>query len=175
VIPRYRLNAPTALRFWTSGFTLVEVAVSLGIFAFAILALVGLLPSGMAAFKKSKIVSVQANILSQRLNEVNQTPFSSLIDSKLAHAITSLRFYNEEGLGVDFLIESKSADTLKPSDFPASAVYASSISIQEDLNFPASGTAVASDSVLKAVVMITDISSPGSAIKFPALISNLGK
>lgn len=173
--PRYRLNAPTVLRFWTSGFTLVEVAVSLGIFAFAILALVGLLPSGMAAFKKSKIVSVQANIVSQRLNEVNQTPFSSLVNPTGAPLITSLRFYNEEGSGMNVSVESKSADSLRPSDFPAAAIYASSISIEKNLNFPATGTAVASESVLKAVVMITDISSPGSAAKFPALISNLGK
>jgi hypothetical protein len=151
------------------------VAVSLGIFAFAILALIGLLPSGMAAFKKSKIVSVQANILTQRLNEVNQTPFSSLIDPTVAPLITSLRFYNEEGLGLDALVDSKSADSLRPSDFPATAIYASSISIEKNLNFPATGNAAASDSVLKAVVMITDISSPGSAMKFPALISNLGK
>lgn len=161
--------------FRASGFTLVEVAVSLGIFAFAILALVGLLPSGISAFKKSKIVSVQANILSQRLNEVNQTPFSSLINLSLSPSITSLRFYNEEGLGLDLGSVSKPADALKPSDFPASAVYASSVSIEQNLNFPATGPAVASNSVLKAVVMITDISSPGSATKFPALISNLGK
>ena len=174
-MPPFRLYASLVWRSRTSGFTLVEVAVSLGIFAFAILALIGLLPSGMAAFKKSKIVSVQANIVSQRLNEVNQTPFSSLVNPTVAPLITSLRFYNEEGSGMNVLVESKSADSLRPSDFPAAAIYASSISIEKNLNFPATGTAVASESVLKAVVMITDISSPGSAAKFPALISNLGK
>lgn len=147
----------------------------MGIFAFAILALLGLLPSGMAAFKKSKVLSVQANILSQRLNEVNQTPFASLVNSSTAPSITSLRFYNEEGLGLDVLVDSKSADALKPSDFPVAAVYASSISIENNLSFPASSTFAPSSSVLKAVVMITDISSPGTAMRFPALISNLGK
>ena len=157
-------------------FSLIEVAMALGIFSFAIMGLIGLLPIGIMAFKKSKIASAQANILSQRLNEVNQTPFSSLVDASLSPKITSLRFYNEEGVGVDVPTGAKQADGLQPSDFPAAAVYASSVSINQSLNIPTTGgTASATDSVLKAVVMITDISSPVSAAKFPALISNLGK
>ncbi len=158
------------------GFSLVEVAMALGIFAFAMVGLVGLLPIGISSFHKSKVAAAQANILSQRLNEVNQTPFSALVDTSAAPKITKLRFYSEEGVDLGAPGGEKQADALQASDYPAEAVYASSVSINQSLSVPTTlGQGATTDSVLKAIVMITDISSPGRASKFPALISNLGK
>ena len=52
-------------RFRKSGFTLVEVAMSLGIFAFAIVPLLGLMGTGLSVHRESMETSLRSRILSQ--------------------------------------------------------------------------------------------------------------
>lgn len=57
------------------GMTLVEVALALGIAAFVIVALVGLLPAGMTSSKEARDEQVATDILLEVENDIRLTPF----------------------------------------------------------------------------------------------------
>lgn len=65
-----------------SGFTLVEVALAIGIVAFAFVALMALLPAGQTAFRQAIDVAVTGQIGQRILNEAQMSDFQSLIDMK---------------------------------------------------------------------------------------------
>lgn len=66
----------------TSGFTLVEVALAIGIVAFAFVALLALLPAGQNAFRQSIDVAVCGQIAQRILNEAQMSDFQTLIDAR---------------------------------------------------------------------------------------------
>jgi uncharacterized protein (TIGR02598 family) len=73
-LPRHR-NAD-------AGFTLVEVALAIGIVAFAFVALLALLPAGNTAFRRAIDVAVCGQISQRIINEAQQSDFRALIDIK---------------------------------------------------------------------------------------------
>jgi uncharacterized protein (TIGR02598 family) len=62
----------------TGAFTLVEVILALGVLAFAIVPLFGLLPIGLQAFQESVGTTVQTHIFQSITNTIEQTDFSNL-------------------------------------------------------------------------------------------------
>src|SRR4051812_20602905 len=66
----------------TAGFTLVEVALAIGIVAFAFVALLALLPAGQNAFRQSIDVAVCGQIAQRIINEAQMSDFQTLIDAK---------------------------------------------------------------------------------------------
>src|SRR5579862_2206287 len=67
-----------------AGFTLVEVALSLGIFTFGITAVIGLLPMGLMTFRQAKDTSVGAEIAQRLFSEWEQMDFDTMLKASLS-------------------------------------------------------------------------------------------
>jgi uncharacterized protein (TIGR02598 family) len=64
-----------------TAFTLIEVALSLGIISFAFVGVLGLLPVGLDVSRKAIDATIGAQIAQKLITEVQQTDFSLLTDS----------------------------------------------------------------------------------------------
>lgn len=62
------------------GFTLIEVAIAVGILAVSLVALLGLLPGGMTTFRKAMDTSVTAQIAQRILQDLQQAEFDEVVD-----------------------------------------------------------------------------------------------
>jgi uncharacterized protein (TIGR02598 family) len=62
------------------GFTLVEVTISLGIVAFAMVSLVGMIPAGLSNFRGAMSQTVEAQIVQALSEDIALTDFSNLPD-----------------------------------------------------------------------------------------------
>lgn len=71
------------------GFTLIEVVITLGIVAFAFVAIMGLLPVGLNNFRGSINTTVAAQIAQAEVNNAQQTDFTNLT--------TKTDFYDDQG------------------------------------------------------------------------------
>lgn len=152
-------------------FSLVEVAMALGIFAFAIMGIVGLLPVGLNAFKESKARSVEALIVQQRANRVLQTPFKVLTNAgnTTNTMVTGLVFYSEDGVEITDATTGSIPTTA--GGFSGSACFASRVDITPSLTMPGA----VSTNVLQAVIHVARLTSGTNFGKFPIAIANLGK
>jgi len=65
-----------------NAFTLVEVAIAVGILAVSLVALLGLLPVGMTNFRKAMDISVTAQISQRLLHDMEQAEFDEVIDQR---------------------------------------------------------------------------------------------
>jgi prepilin-type N-terminal cleavage/methylation domain-containing protein len=65
----------------SSGFSLIEVAIAVGILAVALVALLGLMPGGMSNFRKAMDTSITAQIAQRVMNDLEQAEFNQVIDS----------------------------------------------------------------------------------------------
>lgn len=63
-----------------SGFTLIEVTISLGIVAFAMVSLVGLLPAGLSNFRTAMSQTIESQIVQGLSEEIALTDFANLTD-----------------------------------------------------------------------------------------------
>ncbi len=63
-----------------SGFSLVEVALAIGIVAFAFVALMSLLPAGLTTFRRALDVSICSQIAQRIVSEAQQVDFDVLTD-----------------------------------------------------------------------------------------------
>ncbi|MBC8001056.1 MAG: Verru_Chthon cassette protein B [Opitutaceae bacterium] len=78
-----------------SGFSLVEVVLALGIFSFAIVGIVGLIPIALQTHMDAKTGTIQAQIHQSLAAEALLTDFS-----KLTELNGKLRYFDEEGVEV---------------------------------------------------------------------------
>jgi len=107
-----------------AAFTLVEVALALGIIAMAFVPVLGLLPVGLDVSRKAIDATVAAQIVQQLTNEARQTDFSTL--SALSGATA---YFDDQG-----------------SELPAGAsvandaIYAAGFSISTATSLPANVT-----------------------------------
>jgi uncharacterized protein (TIGR02598 family) len=83
-IPRHR-----------GGFSLIEVALAIGITSFALLAIVGLLPVGTSTFRQAIDTAVTAQIAQRIVNDAQQTDFDTL-NANLANGIPD-RYFDDQG------------------------------------------------------------------------------
>jgi len=87
-----------------AGFTLVEVVMALGIVAFGIIAVFGLLPAGLGIFRESIEATVSSQILQQILVEAQETDFDQLIKDHTGNPISAgttgkkaIRYFDDQG------------------------------------------------------------------------------
>ena len=78
-----------------TAFSLVEVALSLGILSFALVGLMGMLPVGLSTFHRSTDNSTGAQIAQRLINEAGQTDFSTLIGSVATNPV--VRYFDNQG------------------------------------------------------------------------------
>ena len=82
------------------GFSLIEVTIAMGVVSFALIALFGLLPTGLSTFRSSIDRSVASQIAQNIISQARQTDFSSLTDSSNTNFTTpagSPRRFTEDG------------------------------------------------------------------------------
>ncbi len=161
-------------------FSLVEVTLALGICAFALISVMGVLPVGLDAFQRSKVRTAYAQILQTKLHQVNQTPFSVLVDSSANQSLTQCQFYDEEGLSLPIASGSAAVASLAdltPGDYPSTAsrtgIYAARAKVTSGVPLPTPSTPIESAAVV--VVEIARLGAPGEVRRFPAHVANLGK
>lgn len=81
-----------------AGFSLVEVVLSIGIFAFAFVSVMGLIPVGLNTFQKAKNVSISNDIARGIISELQQNNFTDLVsDSDAAIANFTREYYGSGG------------------------------------------------------------------------------
>ncbi len=73
------------------GFTLVEITLAIGIVAFAFIAIMGMVPVGLATFNKAVDSTVEARISQQIFSDAQQVKFSDVADT------AGGRFFDAEG------------------------------------------------------------------------------
>ena len=90
-------------QFRVGAFSLVEIALSLGIMAFALLAVFGLMPLGMTTFKKTMDLSVGSQIAQRVIGDAQQSDFDALVTppgagtpATVAFA-AQLRYFDDQG------------------------------------------------------------------------------
>ncbi len=80
-----------------AGFSLVEVALALGIVAFALIPVFSLLPIGMSSFKRGMDLSVGAQITQRIVDEAQQSDFDTLTGNKQSPFAAPIRFFSAQG------------------------------------------------------------------------------
>ncbi|MEI6034410.1 MAG: Verru_Chthon cassette protein B [Verrucomicrobiae bacterium] len=103
MIPPFPHSASNRNRFFPGvffsardgGFTLIEVLLSLGIVAFAFMALCGVLPVGLQNYRDAMDATCRANIVRVISAELAQAPYAS-IDARNG----TERFFSDQGLEV---------------------------------------------------------------------------
>jgi uncharacterized protein (TIGR02598 family) len=74
-----------------SGFSLVEVALSVAIAALALITLLGLLPQGLEMSRKTSLLTNNSYILEQIIRDLENTQYSTLPAAKVR------RYFNDQG------------------------------------------------------------------------------
>jgi len=85
---------PGRNRGLSAGFTLIEIALTLGVLSFGFLATFGLIPVGMGTYRQAMDTSVGSQIVQRVLNDAKQTDFNTLIGSGTA---PSFRYFDNQG------------------------------------------------------------------------------
>ena len=88
-------SAVRTLARFPRGFSLIEVTIAMGVVSFALIALFGLLPTGLSTFRSSIDRSVASQIAQNIISQARQTDFSSL--STFATPAGSPRRFTEDG------------------------------------------------------------------------------
>jgi len=80
-------------RAGTAAFSLVEVVLAVGVFAFGFVAVLGLLPTGLQLFRESVQTSVSSQIAQRVINDAQQTDYTVLTDeSNLPDSLDTFTF-----------------------------------------------------------------------------------
>ena len=84
------------------GFSLVEVALAIGVVAFAFLAIFSLLPVGMGVFREAMDTAVSAQIVQRVVGDATETEFEQLIANPASgnYYILPLRYFDAQGTEV---------------------------------------------------------------------------
>jgi uncharacterized protein (TIGR02598 family) len=156
--PKARLIKPLNFRRGLFGdanaFSLVEVTLALGIVAFSLVTLLGLMPMGLATFHKAVETSVSSQIVQQVVTDVEQTDFSQLTTSATGVTQLGLRYFDDQGNEL-------------PSATSPGAIYQVNVVVNTSPVF-SGGSSTAAPSL--ACLTIDIVTNPGNA----ALTYNTG-
>ena len=136
-----------------SGFSLIEISLAIGVVAFAFVAILGLLPTGMNTFRKAVDTSVSTQIVQRVLNEAMQTDFDEMINNleraKQGEVVAhEFRYFDDQGGEVD-------AEDIK------SSIYTVSTLVKPYTDLPStSSSRIAPKSLNLATVMINVVANP---------------
>ena len=136
------------------GFSLIEVTIALGVVSFALIALFGLLPTGLTTFRSSIDRSVASQIAQNIISQARQTEFSSL--SSLATPSGVPKRFTEDGdetTDATKTIYVAKVEVVTPVSFPPSTPNTSMAKIRvRVVNSPSgSEAAITSNSTSSAV------------------------
>lgn len=80
-----------------AAFSLAEIAISMGIVTFSLVAILGILPVGLSTLREAAGATIEAQIVNQISSDVSQIPFH-LLD---AYATESPYYFDQEGKRVE--------------------------------------------------------------------------
>lgn len=83
-----------------AGFSLVEVALAIGIISFCLLTMLGLLPTGLDALREAGQQTAQTQIVQQIASRAQLMPYEEITDF-IANSRVTPYFYDESGLALD--------------------------------------------------------------------------
>ena len=63
-----------------AAFTLVEIAIAIGILAVSLVALMGMMPAGLSNFRKAMDISITAQIAQRLMHDMEQAEFNEVVD-----------------------------------------------------------------------------------------------
>jgi uncharacterized protein (TIGR02598 family) len=146
------------------GFSLVEVALALGIVAFAFVSLFGLLPAGLTTFRNAIDTGNEARIVQSFVSKVIATDFENL-KTKVDYASTNeIVYFDEEGTQVDTSIKQVPSKMLN-------RIYAAKLFVDDPIVPTDTNTFQYSKNV---VIVFANLSSP-AAKEFDDYTANLTK
>jgi uncharacterized protein (TIGR02598 family) len=142
ITPKSRLFAGSSKN--KAGFSLVEIALAIGIVAFGIVAVFGLLPLGMNIFRQSTDTTVGSQIFQQIVSEAQETDFDQLIKDKTNSPISAggtgvktIRYFDNQGnelkaaAGAIYYVNTRiQPATDSPANPPASNPNLATVTIQ---------------------------------------------
>ncbi len=167
--PSPSFNFPRAPHSRTAGFSLVEVTTAIGIVAFAFIALIGLLPSGLQVFRES-IDSANEMWIMQNLNSMVQVTSWSKIED-----LENVTFYfDEEGRLTDRVSPEEGGETsqeVKDRRIYAVKLLVSKPSRPGDPGSPAGSTAMNaySENVVRVIAVIAPYLKPNAMTEFEGI------
>jgi uncharacterized protein (TIGR02598 family) len=139
------------------GFTLIEVTISLGIVAFAMVSLVGLLPAGLSNFRMAMSNTIEAQIVQALSEDIAVTDFANLpnlADQK-------------------FTFDSRGVET--PVD-GTGVIYTATVALQPIDNlasFPVRlQDASARNEAYSVQIQISQVNQPGQISKYSVIVAN---
>ena len=148
----------------SQGFSLVEVALALGIVAFAFVSLFGLLPVGLSTFRNAIDTTNESRIVQSFVSKVIATDFENL-ESKVDYASSQeIVYFDEEGALVDTSVKPVASKKLL-------RIYAAKLFV-EPPNVPTDTTTFQYSR--NVVVVFANLSSP-AAQEFEGNTANLNQ
>lgn len=146
------------------GFSLVEVALALGIVAFAFVSLFGLLPAGLTTFRNAIDTGNETRIVQTFVSKVIATDFENL-KTKVDFASTNeIIYFDEEGTQVDTSIKQVASKKLN-------RIYGAKLFVDDPIVPTDTNTFQYSKNV---VIVFANLSSP-AAKEFDDYTANLAK
>lgn len=140
-----------------AGFTLIEVTISLGIVAFAMVSLVGLLPAGLSNFRVAMSNTIEAQIVQALSEDVAATDFVNL--ASLANQ--------------KYTFDSRGMETAADGRF---AMYTASIVLQpidDPASFPVRlKDASARNEAYSVQIQISQVGKPTQISKYSLIVAN---
>ena len=133
-------------------FTLVETVIAMGIVAFAMVPILGLVPMGLGAFRNAISFTAEAQIVQALSNEILLTDYS-LITSK--YSTTNISYYSDEG------------ELLSSAADPA-AIYTAKVALL-DVSAPADPGITTAGSKC-AIIEISNVMHPATPKKYSLVI-----
>lgn len=134
-----------------TAFTLVETTIAIGIVAFAMLPILGLVPMGLGTFRDAITHTAEAQIVQGVSNEILLTDYAALADR---YASPRPAYYSDEG------------ELLQAGD--PRALFALTVTLQ-DVAAPAS-SALTPTASKSAVIAIHPVANPSAARKYSVVI-----
>ena len=131
------------------GFSLIEVAIAIGIVAFAFVALLGLMPAGLSSFRSAIDTSNESWIMQGINSMVQATEWKKIKDLEY-----ETFYYNEEGRLTDTKSNPSSDERVK-----SSRLYAVKVLIDEKFIRPDNVSDVLKHSA-RVVVLLASITNP---------------
>jgi uncharacterized protein (TIGR02598 family) len=80
-----------------AAFSLVEIAICMGIISFAFFSLLGLIPMGMSTFRQAMETSVGSLIAQRVINDALQTDFDILTGTGTGPFVQKNRYFDDQG------------------------------------------------------------------------------
>jgi uncharacterized protein (TIGR02598 family) len=129
-----------------AAFSLIEIALALGVLSFGFLATFGLIPVGMGTFRQAMDTSIGSEIVQRVLNDARQTDFNDLILASGSNG-KSFRYFDNQG---------NELQTANSGVAPAGAIYEVNTRINPTTALPVTSGSNSLTTLVTVTIQITN-------------------